>query len=242
MIQTVVPKSNFDAVSVSINSKIKQMELIISPKSLTEISKAIFTITTKKFLKDLSIAALQDPKKYHHLYEWGYVGKETRKLFLLKRSSVKYGNLIIDIIPLKSTKPVPISQALLQPGSTGKIVKTKSIFKNKMEIMEENIPIYMITKKTVVFSPDNREIIFVPAGKVINILNPGGKKTTHALRDFSKIWYDTKAPLVIQNSRLIQQIGNEVAKTINIQGSSPQMVYETIKKVTSSYSQDRDVV
>jgi hypothetical protein len=242
MIQLVVPKSNFDAVSVLVNSKVKQMELIISPISLTEISKAIFTITTKKFLKDLSIAALQDPKRYHHLYEWGEIGKEPRKLFMLKRSSIRYGNLTIDIIPMKSTKPVPIPPALLQPGKTGKTVKTQSIFRNKMEIMEENIPIHFVTKKTIVFSPDGQELVFVPSEKIINILNPGGTKTTHALRDFSKIWYDTKAPLVIQSSRLIQQIGNEVAKTINAQGSSPQMVYATIKKVTLSYSQDRDVV
>jgi hypothetical protein len=238
----MVPKSNFEAVSVLINSKVKQMEIVISPISLTEISKAIFTITTKKFLKDLSIAALTDPKKYHHLYEWGDVGKENRKLFLLKRSSVKYGNLTIDIIPLKSTKPVPINSVLASPGTTGKKVTTKSIFKNKMEIMEENKPIHMITKKTIVFTPDGKDLVFVPAGKVIDIMNPGGSKTTHALRDFSKIWYDTKAPIVINNSRLIQQIGNEVAKTINRQGSSPEMVYKTIKKVTSNYSQDRDII
>jgi len=242
MIQLMVPKSNFEAVSVLINSKVKQMEIVISPISLTEISKAIFTITTKKFLKDLSIAALTDPKKYHHLYEWGDVGKENRKLFLLKRSSVKYGNLTIDIIPLKSTKPVPINSVLASPGTTGKKVTTKSIFKNKMEIMEENKPIHMITKKTIVFTPDGKDLVFVPAGKVIDIMNPGGSKTTHALRDFSKIWYDTKAPIVINNSRLIQQIGNEVAKTINRQGSSPEMVYKTIKKVTSNYSQDRDII
>ena len=111
-----------------------------------------------------------------------------------------------------------------------------------MEIMEENKPIHMVTKKTIVFSPDGRNLVFVPAGRVIDIMNPGGAKTTHALRDFSKIWYDTKAPMVISNSRLIQQIGNEVAKTINMQGSSAEMVYKTIKKVTSNYSQDRDVI
>jgi len=238
----MVPKSNFDAVSSLINSKVKQMEIVVSPISLTEISKAIFTITTKKFLKDLTIAALSDPKRYHHLYEWGDVGKENRKLFLLKRSSVKYGNLTIDIIPLKSTKPVPVNPALSNPGPTGKKVTARSIFRNKMEIMEENNPIHMVTKKTIVFSPDGTNMVFVPAGRVIDIANPGGPKTTHALRDFSKIWYDTKAPIVINNSRLIQQIGNEVAKIINTQGSSPEMVYKSIKRVTSNYSQDRDVV
>ena len=242
MIQLTVPKSSFEAVSTLINSKIKQMEIVVSPISLTEISKAIFTITTKKFLKDLNIAALTEPKKYHHLYEWGDIGKENRKLFLLKRSSIKYGNLTIDIIPLKSTKPVPINSALVSPGPTGKKVTAKSIFRNKMEIMEENKPIHMVTKKTIVFSPDGSNLVFVPARKVIDIMNPGGAKTAHALRDFSKIWYDTKAPMVISNSRLIQQIGNEVAKTINMQGSSAEMVYKTIKKVTSNYSQDRDVI
>jgi hypothetical protein len=242
MIQLTVPKSNFETVSSLIDNKVKQMDIIVSPMSLTEISKAIFTITTKKFLKDLSIASLQDPKKYHHLYEWGEIGKENRKLFLLKRSSIRYGNLTIDIVPLKSTKPVPINSALSVPGATGKKVTSKSIFKNKMEIMEENNPIHIITKKTIVFSPDGRDLVFVPAGRVIDIMNPGGVKTTHALRDFSKIWYDTKAPIVINNSRLIQQIGNEVAKVINTQGSSKDMVYKTIKMVSSKYSQDRDVV
>ena len=63
MIQLTVPKSSFEAVSTLINSKIKQMEIVLSPISLTEISKAIFTITTKKFLNENEIGISEVKKK-----------------------------------------------------------------------------------------------------------------------------------------------------------------------------------
>ena len=212
--------------------------MIVSPTALTEISKAVFTITAKRFLQDLSMAAKQDPARFHHLYEWGQVGNPTQKLFIMKRTRIQYGQLQIDLIPMKSNKPVPIPTRLREPGPTGRTVSAKHIFRNKMEIMENNSPIHIYTKKTIVFSPDGQELVFLPKDRMINISHPGGPRTTHALREYTHTWYSMKAPTVITQSRLIRQIANEVAKTVNKQGSNPSQVYNTIKRVNSQYSRE----
>lgn len=242
MIQIRATKPSINAVISLIENKASQVELIVSPIALTEISKSVFTITSKKFLRDLSAEALQNPKKYHHLYEWGSIGSPTKKLFLIKRAKVQYGDLIIDFIPIKSTKPVPIPARLLEPGPTGKVVSAQHIFRSKMEIMEENKPVHIYTKKTIVFSPDGKELVFIPKGHVINIMNPGGQETTHALQKFSNTWFMIKAPMALSQSRLIQQIGNEVSKVVNRKGSTKTQVYETIRRVNSNYSQDLTVI
>lgn len=242
MIQVQVTPKSIDSALKVISSKVKQAEVIISPNSLTEISKAIFMITSKKFLSDLSIAAKSDPQRFHHLYEWGEVGNNKQKLFLMKRGTVQYGNLRIDFIPLKSSKPVPIPARLLNPEPSGKVVSAQNIFKDKMNIMENNIPVHIYTKRTIAFTPDGNNIVFVPKGKLIEIMNPGGSRTSHSLEEFSNIWYLMKAPTAITNSRLIRQIGNEVAKVLNKQNSNSSQVYETIRRVTSSYSQEISIL
>ena len=218
--------------------KTKQAEEIIKPTSLSEIAKAVFTITAKRFLQDLSQTAIQDQQKYHHLYEWTEVGHTQNKLFKMRRSNIQYGKLIITFDPMKSTKPVPIDSALLLPGKTGKIVNSHHIFRDKMRIMEENIPVHYQTKRTIVFNEPGEGLVFVPKGHVIDIMNPGGTQTTNALKNYSEYWYDNVAPDIVYNSNLIKQIGNEVVKTINTPNCSFTRVRDTIRKVVSAYSKE----
>lgn len=242
MIQLQIDPKSMQAVKFVIDEKVKQAEVIISPTSLTEIAKAMFTVTSKRFLRDLSVAAIEDPERFHHLYEWSAIGSPTNKLFLIKRSTVQYGKLSISFIPIKSTKPVPIDRRLLQPGSTGKVVSAQHIFRDKMKIMENGQPIHYEAKQTVAFSPDGNKIVFIPKGTAIDIINPGGVKTVNALRNFSAIWYSTTAPLALAESRLIRQIGNEVAKTMNSSRSSISQIQATIRRVTQAYSKEATIV
>jgi hypothetical protein len=245
MISVNVNPATINVAAKVIEDKIKQAEVIISPKSMTEISKSIFTITAKRFLSDLARESIQDSGRYHHLYEWNEIGRNGRKLFLIKRSKVQYGNLVIEFVPLKSTKPVPIHPALLVPGPTGKVVTRRSVFRNKMSVMENNTPTSFVTRRTIVFLRQRTagvKLIFVPKGKVVYSTNPGGKETTHALRNYSNYWYATKAPAIIENSRLIREIGNAVAKRINVGNSSKNDIYEVIKQVNNSYSRDLDTL
>jgi hypothetical protein len=230
-----------DPVSVDkslqiIREKVGKAELIVHKNSLTEIGKAVFTITAKRFLQDLAVAAIEDPARYHHLYEWSALGSVNKKLFKIKQASVKYGNVQIVFIPMKSTENVPISPALLIPGPTGKTVTRRSIFRDKMKVMESGQPVHMITKRTIAFVDDEDNLLFLPKRTVINILHPGGKETTNALNNFAQTWYATKAELIVSQSNLIKQIGNAVAKEINAGNSTPAKIQATIKKVNESYS------
>lgn len=238
MMQLQVDPKSIVAAQTLIAEKVKQAELVVSPTSLTEIAKAIFTITSVKFLRDLSAAAIQDPERYHHLYEWSAVGNLNQKLFIMKRTTVQNGNLSITFVPVKSTKPVPINSRLLEPGPTGKVVSAEHIFREKMRIMENKEPIHFEAKRTVVFSPDGNKLVFVPKDTVINIMNPGGSQTTNALKNFSERWYSTIAPGAVSESRLMRQIGNEVAKVLNNSSSTPSQVQATIKRVTAAYSKE----
>lgn len=238
MIQLQIDPKTIKAAETVILSKIGQAEEIISPASLSEIAKAVFTITSKRFLQDLAQTAMQNPQKYHHLYEWNRVGITSQKLFLIKRKSIQYGNLSITFVPMQSKTPVPINSALLIPGKTGKVVHSIHIFRDKMRIMEENIQIHYETKKTIVFNEFDEGLVFVPKNHIVNIMNPGGKETTGALKNYSNYWYQNNAENVVTQSRLIKQIGNEVVKTINSQNSSKTKVRDTIRKVAKSYSQE----
>jgi len=238
MIQLQIDPKAINAAEAVIKSKIGEAEEIISPTSLSEIAKAVFTITAKRFLQDLSKVAMENPHKYHHLYEWNKVGITSQKLFLIKRTNIKYGDLVITFVPMQSTSPVPINSALLVPGKTGKIVNSVHIFRDKMRIMEENIKVHYETKRTIVFNEFDEGLVFVPKNHIVNIMDPGGKETTGSLKQYSNYWYETEAPRIVSQSNLIKQIGNEVVKTMNSNNSSKTKVRDTIRKVVSSYSKE----
>jgi hypothetical protein len=238
MIQLQIDPTVIKSAENIILSKIGQAEEIISPVSLSEIAKAVFTITAKRFLQDLSQVAMQNPQKYHHLYEWNRVGSNSQKLFLIRRTNIRYGDLVITFVPMQSKTSVPINSALLVPGKTGKVVNSIHIFRDKMRIMEENIKVHYETKKTIVFNEFDEGLVFVPKNHIVNIMDPGGKETTGSLKQYSNYWYEMEASKVVSQSNLIKQIGNQVVKTINSPNSSKTKVRDTIKKVVASYSKE----
>jgi hypothetical protein len=237
-IQIKIDESSFKNIEKIVTHKVEQLEYVVSSNAKTEIAKAVFTITTKRFLKDLSNAAKNDEKKYHHLYESNKIGSNSKKLFLVKRTKFQHGDLNISFIPLKSTEPVRISKRLLRPGPTGKKVTARSIFRDKMEVMESNKPVHILTKRTIVFSPDGENLVFVPRNKIINIMSPGGKDTTNALQNFATTWYSTKAEIVVRQSSLFKRIASRVGVVVNRKGSTKSDVLNAIKQVTSKYSNE----
>lgn len=234
-IQVIIPRSSLDSAFKVIYDKVDQIGYVASPIARTEIAKAVFSITSKKFIRDLSVAAISDPKKFHHIYEWNRVGDPSQKLFIIKRAGVQYGNLVIELISKQSTKPVPIPQVLARPGSTGKMVTAQNIFRNKMDVMEAGEPVTIITDKTVVFSPDKENLVFVAPGTVINIMHPGGAATRGSFHEFTDTWYSIKAPMAIAESNLIKEIGNRVAKAVNAPGSTKMSVVSAIQEISYKY-------
>lgn len=238
MIRVQVNPAVITSVNKMISEKIDMAEEIIRPRSLTEIAKAAFVITGKQFLRDLSAAAIQDPDRYHHLYEWNAIGNDKQRLFIMRRDGVRSGNLVISLIPKPSTTFVPIDTELLEPGETGKVVSSQHIFRDKMRVMEENTPIFYETKRTIVFSSNPGTLVFVPKNTIIEIMDPGGGRTQYALKNFSSNWYSMSAQSAMLDSRIFDQIGKEVTKVINRGSSTNSQVFAAVNRVTSRYSKE----
>jgi hypothetical protein len=235
MIQVIIPKTSLDKAVEIIQDKVDQIAYVASPTAKTEIGKAVFSITAKKFIRDLSAAAISDPKKFHHIYEWNRVGDPSQKLFIIKRASVQYGNIRVEMVSRPSRTPVPIPQALSQPGPTGKFVKAQSIFRNKMDVMEAGEPVVFTAQRTLVFTVDKENLVFVSPGTVINIMHPGGAATKGSFHEFAQSWYSMKAPIAIAESNLVKEIGNRVAEEVNKKGSTKTSVLAAIKEISYKY-------
>jgi len=223
-----------------LNKKVKQttfaMSEVISESSKNDIAKAVFTISSKKFLRDLSMVAKSDKDKYGHLYEWNALGVNKAKLFLMKRGAVSSGNVFIEFIPLKSVKSVPIPKELMSPGKTGKSIKNRHVFANRMDVVENGKSVTIQTKKTIAFLSNN-EIKFVPKGKIIKIINPGGLMGRYALGEFAEAWFSTKLKPTIISSGLFKDIEKSVTIVLRKQNPSSADVRLAIKNVSAAYSE-----
>jgi hypothetical protein len=229
---------NLNEIGYEIDRKYAGIAEIIGSNSRTQIAKAVFTITTKKFIKDFAIAAGADKKKYFHMYEWNNVGNPAKKLYTIRRTGVAGGNLRINIAYLKSKTPVPIDPRLLEPGKKGKSVTKKSVFKDMAEVMEEGKPVSFTTKQYIAFVlKGDDKIHFVGPGKTIINKNPGGRATTMAFDKFVVKWYATKVDPVILSSGMYDQIGKGVTIVLNNKKGGAVQAREAIRIVTEKYAQ-----
>jgi hypothetical protein len=229
-------------VKLEINTKelVKNLDLFVSeikeltkPKVLDEISRAIFSITTKRFLIDIDNYSRMNPKKMHHIYEWGNVGKPNSRLFVLERSLVLNGTLVISSNFLPSKMPVPINPELLTPGKTGKTVSKRNIFANKANIMESGTPVSFKAKRILAMM-DGNEIAFISPGTQINILHPGGLQTRNAFATYMLEWYTKNGNTIMDSSGLYERISNDVSKVLS---SSKPSAYKIQQAVTTIANQ-----
>lgn len=238
MISIRVNQSDIKKLDATINKKIKGIEEVSNSRSLTEFAKATFTITGKKFVRDINNAAKFD-SSLKHMYEWNSPGINTQRLFLINRAKVLNGNLVITTTFLKSKKPVPIKKELLKPGQNGKTVTAKNIFRNKAEVMEEGRPVNVISKKYLVFPGKQGKLVFLSRGKSVKIKNPGGKTAKNAYTKFMLAWYRKNGSLVMEESPIFKQIEKSVAKALNSQGGSVSQAREAVRLICSKYSEGK---
>lgn len=224
-----------DKLYKELERKVLGVEEVISPASRNQIAKAIFTITSKRFIKDFSMASKADAHKYFHMYEDGYVGSIPKKLYTIKRANVVGGNLTISFGYKKASQPNRIPLALR--SRKGRSVTAKSIFYNRAEVMESGKPISFTTKKYIAFLSKTGDIQFLPPQYVVNIMNPGGKKTTGAFEKFTTAWYSKQTKTLLKSSRLLSDIQASVAKALSQKGGGPINVKEAIRVTSEKYSQ-----
>lgn len=232
-------------ITLNINSKnlIEKIQQVITgaeelakPSVMQEISKAVFTVTGERFVQAVDRFAVQNPKKMHHVYEWGGLGKPNARLFVIERTNILSGVLDINTNFLNSKLPVPIPSELQIPGSTGKFVTSKSIFKYKAQVMEDGRPVSIRANKILTFLGSEGQV-FVQPGTIINIKNPGGIGTKNSFFNFMVEWYTQNADSVMDSSGMYERIVNDVSialtakPTLGVTG-----VRKVVKAVTDEYS------
>lgn len=230
---------NIDSLFDELNNKVEGISELTSVSTLNQVGKAVFTITSKRFLKDFQKESILNPKKYFHVYEWDQVGQINSKLFRIKRDSLSAGNIRIKVNFDKSRKSVPINSKLTRSsGRRNRFISKRSIFYNKAEIMESGKPATFTTKQAIVFfSEKNNETVFLPKRTVVKIMNPGGRQTTQSFTKFTERWYATKADAALQSSGLFQNLETAVSTSLKNRGTSRSAAKEAIRIVTEKYAQ-----
>lgn len=211
------------------------------PSVLTEIAKAVFSITTERFVVAADNYARANPKKMHHVYEWGQIGLPSGRLFVMERQSVLNGMLVINTNFLPSRLPVPINPELLIPSRTGKVVSSRSIFAEKATVMEEGRSVSFVAKKILAFVGSDG-MVFIKPGKQINILNPGGKGVKNAFAEFMLSWYLEHGTDIMNSSGLYERIANDVSIELSKNGSNINTVRRAVANIVQSSDLDRAVI
>lgn len=220
---------NASNVATQLSNYLNNIKQITKPVVVDEISKAVFTITAERFVLSADKYARSNPKKMHHVYEWGEIGNPESRLFVLKRSYILEGKILIGTNFLPSKLPVPINPELLIPGSTGKVVTRKSIFKDKASVMESGQSVSFTAQRILSFVGDSG-LVFIKPGTTINILNPGGVGTKNAFAEYLLSWYTDFAGESIDSSGLYEKLSNDI--TIALNGNSVNI--NTVKNAVVS--------
>jgi hypothetical protein len=228
-------------ITAEMDSFLANVKQITSPSVLEEISKAIFTVTGENFVKAADRYARMNPKKMHHVYEWGKIGEPTGRLFTLERISVLNGSLLINTNFLPSKMPVPINPELLLPGPTGKIVTRRSIFSDKAKVMEEGQSVTFTAQRILSFVGDNG-LVFIKPGTQVNILTPGGRGVKGSFSEFLLQWYTENGYSILENSGLYERISNDVSAALSSSRASINTVKMAVAGAVVSMGLDQEVI
>lgn len=240
MISIQIDQLTFNNFINELNYKLDGLREITSPSSKTEIAKSIFTISSNAFVKELNRKAKTNPN-LSHIYEWKSSGINAKRLFILQRKSVQYGNLVIQNKFKPSTTPVPIKKELAKIGKTGKRVTAKNIFRNKAEVMENGQAVTIRTRKpTPIWNGSS--ITFIPKGRTMIIKNPGGigKRGSYG-KEFNQ-WFTLNLNKSVRSSGFLDEMQSSIIKTLNVHNTSSQDIRRTIKNVSMKYSKNKVMI
>jgi len=241
MIKLTINQDQIDNLFSEINLKVLGIKSLTDSSVAEEIAKAAFTLTGQRFVRAVDVYSISNPKKMHHVYEWQRIGKPSARLFVLERASTLDGILDINVKFLQSRIPVPVPQELLTPGTSGKSVTSRSIFKDKASTMESGKPVTFTARKIITFLGNNGQVFLQP-GTRVNILNPGGVQVKNSFQNFMTTWYQANTESIMYSSGFYERMVNEVALALNSQKAGVDQVRAAVAEVARIYSEDKVVV
>lgn len=234
MIKLSIEQKSLDELNKELNLKYAALNSIINQSNIEQISRAAYVILKNRFLPAVDTHSRLNPKKMHHIYEWGKTGHKESRLFVLEKVAFVNNSLVVSSRFLPSKTFVPIPRELQRSGKTGKVVRARHIFRNKADMMENGKPVRLESRKMMAFLGRNG-IQFIQPNTTINILNPGGKQVTHSFEKFMFEWYSRNAQSIMDSSNLYPKIVDETIKVLDTKNSGITDVQLAIKRVVDSF-------
>lgn len=245
MPSVIVRQKDLDDLLVEVRRKVEGVKTLVTPYNKEQLAKAIFVVAGKDFIKHTHLVAVSNPKAFHHIYEWNKVGKENARLFKLVRSRVSGGKMSISTQFIESRTIVPVSKQLMTPGKTGRVVKSKYVFKNKAEIMESGKPVRISPKVSDYLAINGKNgPIFIRKPNSVSVRNPGGKQVKNSFTKLFKEWFRNPANIEksLMSCGLLVKLEKELAKELSVNKTGKERASSVIKKVTDAYSKGIDVL
>ena len=242
MIKLSISKKSLDALNREIDLKVKAIGHMTQPEFLNEVSRAVFVILGERFVLAVDRFSVTNPKRMHHIYEWGKVGSPSARLFVLNKAMLVSGSMTISTEFKTSKTPVPINPELLSAGPTGKSVTKRNIFRDKAQVMEEGRAVRYQAKKMLAFMGSDLGIKFIQPGTTVNINNPGGKFVKGSLATFMSAWYNKNAQTIIDSSGLYERIANETAIVLSKNNAGASDVKAVTRQVVNSIVAGREII
>jgi hypothetical protein len=224
-----------------LNNKLAGIKHMTAPTVLQEMGKGIFAITGERFVLATDNYSRRNPKKMHHVYEWGGVGQPSKRLFVIERASILGGNLIVNARFLPSKLPVPINPLMLSKSGSNRSVSRRSIFKDKATVMEEGRRVSFTAKRVLAFM-GNDGIAFVAPGTQINIEHPGGMQTNNAFANFMLEWYTKNGAAIMDASGFYEKVAQEVSLALNVKGAGIAQVRTAVARASNLVTGGKEVI
>ena len=216
MIKLHLDKKSLSKLQNDVQQQVNAIKEVNSSYSKQKIAEAAFTILATQFLKDISLAAKTDRKRFESLYEWTPQGVNIAKLFTIARGNVSNGKMTIILAPLNKPNQQSIPQ---QNPST--IVSRQAPFGQVVTINPRinigNNPNNVLQNPAT--STDNPDLVLLA---------------------FSEAWFEGKSQGIFDRSGIAENLSREINRALS-EANPLQAVKQRISSVTQMYSQNRSV-
>jgi hypothetical protein len=235
MIKIEVTQSSKNMLYAELQNKVSGIKELSNSQTRDDLMTAAYSISSIKFIKQTNLLARSAKKSFHHVYEWNQVGRESGRLFRIIKRQGGSGSASIYYRFNNSKKRSPISADLRVPGKTGKSVGRSGIFKRKAEVMESGSPVSFTTTRNIAFSPRGGGIVFIPPGKTINIMNPGGPATSGSFQSHFISWWKINFPKSLDSQNITTSLENNVARALSVRGAGASAARAAIRSTLAPH-------
>ena len=209
------------------------------------IQKTIERSVTRKFLPFVNALARSNKESMHHLYEWNKTGVTSARLFDLKIPSASRGktnfSMVVDFRPSKSL--VPLTEAQMTPGPSGKTVTTRHVFYNKAMVMEYGQTVTIRPKGSRAMAFDNPNqfgegLYFTKAPVVVNYSErPTFQGLSKAVNGFFSSYGKKEASDAVENyGHKVARGAGRSAHMINVSMPSDGYARAVASRITEALS------